>query len=43
MKRRCRAIEVVCLGVDGECLSDGCRVMSLLAEVEHAELVGDEV
>ena len=43
MKRRCRAVEIACPGVDGERLSDGCRVASLLAEVEHAEPVGDEV
>ena len=43
MKRRCRAIEVVRPGVDGERLSDGCRVTSLLAEVEYAEPVSDEV
>ena len=43
MKRRCRAVEVACPGVDGERLSDGCRVASLLVEVEYAEPVGDEV
>ena len=43
MKRTCRAVEVARPGVDGECLSDGCRVASLLAEVEYAEPVGDEV
>ena len=43
MKRRCRAVEVARPGVDGECFSDGCRVASLLAEVEYAEPVGDEV
>ena len=43
MKRRCRAVEVVRPRVDGERLSDGCRVASLLAEVEYAEPVGDEV
>ena len=30
-------------GVDGGRLSDGCRVTSLLAEVEYAKPVGDEV
>ena len=34
MKRRCRAVEVTRPGVDGERLSDGCRVASLLTEVE---------
>ena len=43
MKRRCRAVEVARPGVDGECLSDGCRVASLLVEVEYAETVGDKV
>ena len=43
MNRRCRSIEVVRPGVDGGRLSDGCRVMSLLMEVEYAEPVGDEV
>ena len=43
MKRRCRTVEVACPGVDGGRLSDGCRVTSLLAEVEYAEPVGDEV
>ena len=43
MKRRCRAVEVARPGVDGERLSDGCRVMGLLAEVEYSKLVGDEV
>ena len=43
MKRRCRAIEVAHPGVDGERLPDGCRVTSLLTEVEYAEPVGDEV
>ena len=38
MKRRCHAVEV-----DGERLSDGCRVASLLTEVEYVEPVGDEV
>ena len=42
MKRRCHAVEVACLGVNGERLSDGCWVTSLLAEVEYAEPVGDE-
>ena len=41
-KRRYRAVEVACLGVDGERLSDGCRVASLLTEVEYAEPIGDE-
>ena len=43
MKRRCRAVEVARPGVDGERLSDGCWVMSLLMEVEYDEPVGDEV
>ena len=43
MKRRCRAVDVVCPEVDGGRLSEGCRVASLLAEVEYAEPVGDEV
>ena len=43
MKRRCRAIEVALPGVDGGRLFDGCQATSLLAEVEYAELVGDEV
>ena len=43
MKRRCRVIEVACPGVDGERPSDGCRVTSLLAEVEYAESIGDKV
>ena len=43
MKRRCRAVEVTCPGVDRGCLSDGCRVASLLEEVEYTEPVGDEV
>ena len=43
MKRRCRAVEVARPGVGGERLSDGCRVASLLAKVEYAEPVGDEV
>ena len=43
MKRRCCAVEVTRPGVDGERLSDGCRVTSLLVEVEYAESVGDEV
>ena len=43
MKRRCRVIKVARPGVDGGHLSDGCRVASLLAEVEYAEPVGDEV
>ena len=42
MKRRCRAVEVARPGVDGEHLSDG-WFASLLAEVEYAESVGDEV
>jgi hypothetical protein len=42
-KRRCRAIEVACPGVNGGRPSDGCQVTSLLAEVEYAELVDDEV
>ena len=43
MKRRCRAVEVARPRVDGERLSDGCRVVSLLAEVEYAQPIGDEV
>ena len=43
MKRRCRAIEVARPGVDRGHLSDGCQATSLLAEVEYAEPVGDEV
>ena len=43
MKCRCCAVEVARPGVDGGRLSDGCRVASLLAEVEYAEPVGDEV
>ena len=43
MKRRCRAVEVARPGVDGGRLSNGCRVKSLLAEVEYTEPVGDEV
>ena len=43
MKRRCRAIEVAHPGVDGGRFFDECRVASLLAEVEYAEPVGDEV
>ena len=43
MKRRCHAVEVACPRVDGERLSDGRRVASLLAEVEYAEPVDDEV
>ena len=43
MKRRCRAIEVAHPGVDGGRLTDGCWVASLLAEVEYAESVDDEV
>ena len=43
MKHRCRAVEVARPGVGGERLSDGCRVTSLLAEVEYAEPIGDEV
>jgi len=43
MKHRCRAVEVARPRVDGERLSDGCRVASLLVEVEYAEPVGDEV
>ena len=43
MKRRCRAVEVACPGVNGERLSDRCRVASLLAEVEYTEPIGDEV
>ena len=43
MKRRCRAVEVAHPEVDGGRPSDGCRVTSLLAEVEYAESVDDEV
>ena len=43
MERRCRVIKVARPGVDGGRPSDGCRVVSLLAEVEYAEPVGDEV
>ena len=43
MKRRCHAVEVARPEVDGGRLSDGCRVTSLLAEVEYAEPVSDEV
>ena len=43
IKRRCPAVEVAHPGVDGEHLSDGCRVGSLLVEVEYAEPVGNEV
>ena len=43
MKRRCRVVEVVHPRVDGGRPFDGCRDMSLLAEVQYAEPVGDEV
>ena len=44
MKRRRLVVEVVVHPrVDGERLSDGCRVVGLLAEVEYAEPVGNEV
>ena len=43
MKRRCRAIEVTRPEVDGGHPSDGCRVTSLLTEVEYAESVDNEV
>jgi len=43
MKRRWHAGEVTRPEVDGERLSDGCRVAGLLAEVEYAESVDDEV
>ena len=43
MKHRCRAIEVVRLGVDGGRPSDRSRDVSLLTEAEYAEPVGDEV
>ena len=43
MKRRCRVVEVTHPGVNGGCLPDGCRVASLLAEVEYAESIGDKV
>jgi len=43
MKCKCRAVEVAHPRVDGERLSDRCRVASLLVEVEYAEPVSDEV
>ena len=43
MKRRCRVVEVARPEVDGGRPSDECRVASLLAEVEYAEPVSDEV
>ena len=43
MKRRCRVIEIARPRVDGGCHPDGCRVASLLAEVEYVETIGDEV
>ena len=43
MKRRCRAVEVARPRVNGGRSSDGCWVASLLAEVEYAEPVGNEV
>ena len=43
MKRRCCVVEVARPRVDGGCLTDRRRVVSLLVEVEYAELVGDEV
>ena len=43
MKRRCRVVEVTHPGVDGGRPSDGCRVASLLTEVEYAESISDEV
>ena len=43
MKGRCRGVEVAHPGVDGGRPSDGCYVVSLLAEVEYTESVGDEV
>ena len=43
MKRRCRAIEIARPRVDEERHSDGCQVVSFIAEVEYAEPVGDEV
>ena len=42
-KPRCRVIEVVRLRVDGGRPFDGCQDMSLLAEVQFAKPVGDEV
>ena len=42
-KRRCHAVEVAHPKVDEGRPSDGCRVTSLLAEVEYAELVSDKV
>ena len=43
IKRRCHVIEIAHPGVDGGCHPDGCRVASLLAEVEYTEPIGDEV
>ena len=43
MKCRYHIVEVAHPGVNGGCLSDGCRAASLLAEVEYAESIGDEV
>ena len=43
MKHRCHAVEVTRPEVNGGRPSDGCRVVSLLAEVEYAEPVDDEV
>ena len=44
-KRRRLTVEVVgCPGADGgRASSDGCRNKCLLAEVKHAEPIGDEV
>ena len=43
MKHRCHVVEVMRPGVDGGRPFDGCRDVRLLAEVEYAEPVGDEV
>ena len=44
MKRMRLVVEVVvCPGAGGGCPSDGRRDKFLLAEVKHAEPVGDEV
>ena len=43
MKHGCRVIEVVRPGVDGGCPSDGCQNECLLAEVQYAKPVDDEV
>ena len=43
MKRGCHVVEVVRPRVDGGCPFDGCRDVSLLAKVQFAKSVGDEV